>query len=77
MNLKSRLLKLETGQGLQLVSLVIVAEDQADFERQFEDRILTLPGPCRLSVSGKIASVPFQRKDTEILAHEEYLELLS
>ena len=77
MNLNSRLSKLETGQGLNTVSLVIVAGDQADFDRQFEDGFLRLPGPRHLAVSGKIAGVPFQRKDMEILAHEEYLELLS
>ena len=77
MNLNSRLSKLETGPGLNTVSLVIVAEDQADFDRQFEEGFLRLPKPCRLSVSGKIAGVPFQRQDMEILAFEDYVELLS
>ena len=77
MNLNSRLSKLETGQGLRTVSMMIVAEDQADFDRQFEDGFLTLPGPCHLSVSGKIAGVPFQRKNMETLSFEEYVELLS
>jgi hypothetical protein len=73
MNLNSRLSKLETGQGLSTVSMVIVAEDQADFDRQFEDAFLAVLGPCRLSVSGKIAGVPFSGKDLDILAFEDYL----
>jgi hypothetical protein len=77
MNLNSRLSKLETGQGLSTVSMVIVAEDQADFDRQFEDGFLTLPGPYHLSVSGKISSVSFSRKEHEILAFEDYVELLA
>ena len=77
MNLNSRLSKLETGPGLNTVSLVIIAEDQADFDWQFEEGFLRLPKPCHLSVSGKVAGVPFQREDMEILSHEEYVELLS
>ena len=76
MNLNSRLSKLETGLGLNTVSLVIIAEDQADFDWQFEEGFLRLPKPC-LSVSGKVAGVPFQREDMEILSHTEYVELLS
>jgi hypothetical protein len=46
MNLNSRLSKLETGQGLSTVSMVIVAEDQADFDRQFEDAFLAVLAPA-------------------------------
>jgi hypothetical protein len=77
MNLDARLSKLEIGQGLAQVSKLIVAEDQAEFDRQFEDRLLALPGPCRLSVSGTIAGTPFLGDEIEILPHEEHLELLS
>lgn len=77
MNLNSRLSKLEIGQGLAQFSMVIVAEDQADFDRQFEDRLLALPVPCRLSASGTIAGTPFLGDEMAILTHEECLKLLS
>jgi hypothetical protein len=77
MNLNLRLSKLETGQGLSTVSMLIAAKDQAEFDRQFEDAFLAVAAPCRLSVSGTIAGVPFSRRDHEIFAFEDYLELLS
>ena len=76
MKLNSRLSRLEIGQGLAQVSMVIVAEDQADFGRQFEDRLLALTGPCRLSGSGTIAGIPVLEDEMAILKHEECLEPL-
>jgi hypothetical protein len=77
MNLNSRLSKLESGRGLAQVSMVIVAENQAEFDRQFEDRLLALPGPCRLSVSGTNSGNPLLGDEMEIMTHEEHLEMLS
>lgn len=75
MNLNARLSRMEAQHAYSNPPVVIVAEDQEDFDRQFEDTLLAAR-PGLMSISGVIGAEAF-RNTIDLLPHEDTLELLS
>ncbi len=75
MNLNSRLSRIEATQVPAKQHAIIVALDEADYQRQFEELLLSRQ-PGLLTITGTIAGQAFE-ETTGLLPHEAALELLS
>ena len=75
MNLNSRLSRIEAAQAPANTNASSSPRDEADYCEQLE-AVLLSSKPGLLTVSGTIAGQAFEQT-TELLPHEEMLELLS
>ncbi|MEQ1941491.1 hypothetical protein ABMA32_03615 [Mesorhizobium sp. VNQ89] len=75
MSLNARLSRMEAMHGGRNPPLVIIAVDDDDFDRQFEDALLA-SRPGLLSVSGSIGPTSFNEA-IKLASHEDFVESLS